>query len=137
MKRIFLDTNFVIDYFIRDDYKSDSEKLLIRGRNAGIEFYISFLSIANFAYIVRKQPMPEIIEMIKACCKLFKIVPNTDKQVKAAIELQALDFEDALQYEAALDAKCEYLITRNGKDFGFSQIPVSSATDFVEKYLRE
>ncbi|MDE5655667.1 MAG: PIN domain-containing protein [Muribaculaceae bacterium] len=136
MKKIFLDTNFVIDYFVRDSYRSDSELLLNQGKDLGMIFYISFLSIANFAYIVRKQPQPVILEMIKDCCKLFNIIPNTDSQIMSAIELKAADFEDALQYQAALDAGCECIITRNEKDFGFSQIPVSSASDFVDRYFR-
>lgn len=57
MKRLFLDTNFIIDYFVRDDYRSVSEQLLVEGAKRGYEFCISFLSVANFAYILRKQPL--------------------------------------------------------------------------------
>ena len=40
MKRLFLDTNFIIDYFVRDDYRSVSEQLLVEGAKRGYEFCI-------------------------------------------------------------------------------------------------
>lgn len=55
MKKIFLDTNFIIDYFVREDFNGISEQLLALGQN-NLKFYISYLTVANFAYIVRKMP---------------------------------------------------------------------------------
>ncbi len=53
MKRIFLDTNFIIDYFIRDDFSQDSEKLLRYGSEHKLKFYISYLTVENFSNILR------------------------------------------------------------------------------------
>lgn len=136
MKRLFLDTNFIIDYFIRDSYQSDSENLLLQGYKMGLKFYVSYLSMANFAYILRKQPKEVLYEMIKKCCEVFNIVDCNSKQIEAAISLNASDFEDALQYQAALEAKCDCIITRNSKDFTFSILPTLTATEFTDKYLR-
>lgn len=33
MKKIFLDTNFIIDYFVREDFNGVSEQLLTLGKN--------------------------------------------------------------------------------------------------------
>lgn len=49
MKKIFLDTNFIIDYFIREDSNGDAERLLAFGKDS-MKFHISYLTIANFAY---------------------------------------------------------------------------------------
>lgn len=136
MKKIFLDTNFIIDYLLREEFKKDSQQFLAEGSKRKCKFYISFLSVANFAYIARKLPSTELYDYLSAIRDLFNIIPNTDSQIMSAIELNAADFEDALQYQAALDAGCECIITRNEKDFGFSQIPVSSASDFVDRYFR-
>lgn len=54
MKKIFLDTNFIIDYFIREDYSGDAEKVMRLGDSRNMEFHISYLTVANFAYIMRK-----------------------------------------------------------------------------------
>lgn len=135
MKKIFLDTNFVIDYLIRDDYKSDSERLMELGDRKNFKFYISYLSVANIAYILRKVDKSVLYSHLKAICRLFNVIKNDSKQLLNAIELQAADFEDALQYAAAKDVGCECIITRNAKDYDFSDIPVMSATEYISNIL--
>ena len=47
--------------------------------------------------------------------------------------MRAKDFEDALQYSSARQAAADYIITRNKKDFRFSDIPVLEPTEFIEQ----
>lgn len=47
------------------------------------------------------------------------------------------DFEDGLEYYAALDSKCECIITEDVKDFYFSDIEVITTEGFFEKYLTQ
>lgn len=134
IKRLFLDTNFIIDYFVRQDSNEYAEKLLFLGKKKGISFYISFLTVANFAYIMRKMPKQNLLSLIERICDSFNVISNTKVQINRTILLTAPDFEDALQYETALDGNCDCIITRNQKDFTFSKIPVLSAVDFLQKY---
>ena len=133
MKNIFLDTNFVIDYFIREEYNQDSERFLSIGRRLKYQFYISYLTVANFAYIMRKLPSDKLISLIYDISNTFRVIDNTNSQIQKAILLNCADFEDALQYQAALDANCDCIITRNQSDFSFSKIPVMSATEYISK----
>lgn len=133
MKKIFLDTNFIIDYFVREDYNGVSEQLLSLGKN-NLKFYISYLTVANFAYIVRKMPKDLVVSMIQRICETFKIVKNTKEQLERNVILNPSDFEDGLQYQAAIDAGCDCIITRNKKDFESSQIPVMDALEFLQKF---
>lgn len=135
MKKIFLDTNFIVDYFVREPYASDAEKVLSSGKMKNYKFYISYLTIANFAYILRKMPKSLLVDMLTKICSLFEIVQNDKKQITNALLIDADDFEDILQYQSALSAGCNCIITRNQKDFIFSKIPVVSASEFILKYL--
>lgn len=132
MKKIFLDTNFIIDYFVREDYNGVSEQLLTLGKN-NLKFYISYLTVANFAYIVRKMPKDVVVSMIQRICETFRIVKNTKEQIERNVMLNPVDFEDGLQYQAAMDAGCDCIITRNQKNFAFAEIPVMDATEFLRK----
>ncbi len=132
MKKFFLDTNFVMDLLIRDEFKPISKQFLTEGVQNNHQLFISYLSVANFAYIIRKQPSENIYKYINTVLNLFHVVHNTEHQIRRAIELQVPDFEDGLQYQAAIDAECDIIITRNSKDFPFAKIPVMSA----EEYLR-
>lgn len=136
MKHIFLDTNFVIDYLVRDEYRQISRQFLSLAKIKGCQFYISFLSVANFAYIARRLDKEILYKYIATIEELFTILSNDSRQISAALSLNATDFEDALQYQTAVTNGCECIITRNGKDFKFSQIPVLSASDFMEEYLQ-
>ena len=131
MKRIFLDTNFIVDYFIRKEFVENAEKVMVLGRQNKYVFYVSYLTVANFAYIVRKLPAETVRSMIEDICKVFKVIKNTKDQILNVIELKPSDFEDGLQYEAALSADCDCIITRNEKDFAFSKLPVFTPTDFL------
>lgn len=134
MKHIFLDTNFVMDYLLRDEYKACSQEFLAYAAKRKCKFYISYLTVANFAYILRKLDKSQLYILLQKLSDLFIIVENTGGQIQDAIKLQADDFEDALQYVAAKDNGCECIITRNIKDFYFSDIPVMDCTDFMHKY---
>jgi len=63
--------------------------------------------------------------MIADCGKTEVIQAATEKKVK--------DFEDGLQYFAALHAGCSCFVTENVKDFYFSKIEVLTAKDFLLK----
>lgn len=135
MKNIFLDTNFVIDYFVREEFNNDTESFLSIGKKLKYQFYISYLTVANFAYIMRKLPSEKLISLIYDISNTFKVIDNTNSQIQKAILLNATDFEDALQYQAALDANCDCIITRNQSDFSFSKIHVMSASKYLSNYI--
>lgn len=135
MKRIFLDTNFILDYLLREEYRAQSEDFMEACARIGCKFFISYLSVANFAYIVRKLPKDDLYRLLKTITELFEVIPNDSIQLRRAIELNADDFEDVLQYQSAISYKCDCIITRNEKDFIFSEIPVMSAPFFMQKYI--
>lgn len=134
MKRIFLDTNFILDYLVREEYRLQAEEFMEVCARAGCKFFISYLSVANFAYIVRKLPKEDLYSLLLTITELFEVIPNDSEQLKKAIELKQNDFEDALQYQTAIASKCDCIITRNEKDFSFSKLPVLSARKFLERY---
>ncbi|MDE5551878.1 MAG: PIN domain-containing protein [Muribaculaceae bacterium] len=132
MKNIFLDTNFIIDYFVREDFNGEAEKLLELGDGQNLKFFISYLSVANFAYIMRKMPQEQLMEIIFRICSLFHVVNNTRDQILRNLKSGFKDFEDGLQYQCAIAAKCDCIITRNKRDFVNLEIPVMSAGEFLD-----
>ncbi len=59
------------------------------------------------------------------------IIENGAFAVKRAIELRADDFEDAVQYYAVWQADADYIITRNKKNFSFSDIKVLTPKEYM------
>lgn len=131
MKRVFLDTNFVVDFLARPEYLESCNAVLQIIDKQGIKVYISYLTVANFGYIIRKLPKENRYTLLNYCITLFNVVKGDAEQLKEAIKLNASDFEDALQYLSAKSANCDCIITRNEKDFPFAEIPVLTPAQFV------
>lgn len=131
MKRIFLDTNIILDLLIREEYKSQIKDLIYHC--AEDELYISYLSFANVAYIMRKYPKSEIKEKLNLILELFEIIPNDKYQIQKALDTEGSDFEDILQYQSAKSLRCEVILTRNAKDFHFSDIPIMTVEEFLNQ----
>lgn len=133
MKRAFLDTNFILDLLAREgEYQTNALNVLEAGREKGIKFFLSFLTLANYAYIIRKESKEKLFDNLKTCCRLFKVIPNNQTQIIKAIELNPSDFEDAIQYETALNERCDCIITRDPKGFEISTINVLSPLEFLQ-----
>ena len=69
-------------------------------------------------------------------CQHLFIAPATETVVKKTIVNKKInDFEDGLEYYSAIESKCDFIVTEDGYDFFFSEIPVLNARDFFEKQV--
>lgn len=131
MKRVFLDTNILIDYTLGRERGDDAEQLLQYGKNGNVQLSASYLTFANMAYILKGKA--DVYELFSDLCAFISVLPNDDAQLLAAMGQRVRDFEDMLQYQCAEAAGCDVIVTNNGKDFAdFCKIPVLSAADFLE-----
>lgn len=80
---------------------------------------------------MRKLPTRQLSDIILRICNVFCVVENTRDQILRSLQSGFNDFEDGLQYQCALDAHCDCIITRNQKDFIDSSIPVMTAGEFI------
>ncbi len=129
MKKIFLDTNIVLDLLMREEYKAQIRDLI--RSCADDELYVSYLTVANAAYIMRKYSKEELNDNLNLILELFEIIPNDKHQIEKAIKTNGSDFEDILQYQSAKSVQCEVILTRNAKDFQFSDIPIMDVGEFL------
>lgn len=63
--------------------------------------------------------------------QLSRVATTNERTVDDSLASQFKDFEDAMQYYTALKAKADVIITRNGKDFTASKIPVMTAVEYL------
>lgn len=135
MRRVFLDTNILLDFALGREHADDAEKILALGLAGAIEVCASFLSYANMGYIIRHHPKDEIYSLIGLMREDVLVLPTDSIQLDEGLSLRADDLEDALQYECAKAAGCDVIITNNGKDYsGFSLLPYMTAADFLSEW---
>lgn len=132
--KIFLDTNFIVDLYLRPEFRPICKEVLSTVDYRRRSYFISYLTVANFAFIARKLDKDLLREMIQSIMSDFEVVSGSASQIEAALLINGSDFEDILQYQAAKASKCDVIITRNQKDFSFSEIPFMSPQEYLSKF---
>ena len=135
MKKLFIDTNIVIDLLSRrEPYYEEAAKLFSLADKKIIELGISSLTIANTSYtLLRQTNSRSAKEILRKLRLIINILPLDDKVIGLALNDDSFsDFEDGLQYFTALENNQDLIITRNLKDFKSSNLPVMTARQFLE-----
>lgn len=132
MTRLFLDTNIVIDLLDkREPYYKDAVRLFSMAYYKQVELVVAPITYTTASYLLR-QHGPELVRNLLANFRQLSHVATTDERViDDSIASSFTDFEDAVQYYTALKAKADIIVTRNGKDFVHSSIPVMTAAEYL------
>ncbi len=135
MRKLFIDTNIVIDLLAeRDPFYEDAAKLFSLSDKNKVKLSVSSLTFANTNYLLQKTNSASTAKEILRKFKILTAVLSlNDKIIDLALNDNGFgDFEDAIQYYSAIENSQEILITRNLKDFKTSKIPVMTASEFIK-----
>lgn len=134
MKKVFVDTNIVLDLLSqRINFFESSQDLFTYAIDNKVKLVVSTLTFANTHYILKEQlKMSTVRRSLRKFKALVEVASFDDKILELALEEEFRDFEDGIQYYIAIENACEAIITRNKKDFKKSVIPVLNATEFLK-----
>ena len=135
MKKLFVDTNIVIDLLARrEPFYVEAAELFSLADKRHVELSISSLTIANTSYaLLRQMDSNRAKSVLRKLRLILKVLPLDDKIVGLALNDESFsDFEDGLQYFTAIEYEQELIITRNLKDFKNSQLPTMTAKQFIK-----
>lgn len=133
-KRIFIDTNIMLDFLgERKPYYEPIAKIATLAEKGKLTMVVSPISFATVNYFLSKFESPQIarekLRKFRILCEICSLNAQTiEKGLNSIIK----DFEDALQYFSATESDCELIITRNGKDFKKSLLPVMTSDEFLK-----
>ena len=138
MIKLFLDTNIILDVMAqREPFSASANSVLKMGIERKVILCATPLTFANCAYILKKSyKHADSVRIIKAYKQYIYAVPMDNEQCEKALSSQMPDFEDMLQYEAAEAYQCDFIITRNKQHFPLESIPVLSANEFIQEYIK-
>ena len=135
--KIMCDTNVIIDVLLeREPFAENSCKVLSLCEEHRVDGFISASSVTDIYYLVRKhthstdlayKAVGKLLEIVKVCS-----VTNND--VLTAFQRKARDFEDCLMATCAKSIRCDYIITRNKKDFEEFDIPLLTPAEFLQQF---
>ena len=142
-KRVFLDTNVVLDILLERPGFQHCAKILQLYEDGAITLCQSSLSLANIAYVIRKElPRHLLSPTIQQLSAIIEIVPLDNADIQDAVLMDGPDFEDTLQLVCASRNGCDILITRNIKHFKtkkgllehFRMPEILTPVDYLLKY---
>ena len=136
-KRIFIDTNIMLDLLgEREPFYTPIAKIATLAEKGKLSMVVSPISFATVNYFLSKYENSKIAREKLRKFKIISEVCSINEQIiEKGLNSEIKDFEDALQYFSALDSDCEVIITRNGKDFKDSILPVQTAEEFLNTFI--
>lgn len=135
MKKLFVDTNIVIDLLSRRElFFEEAAMLFSLADKKQIELSVSSLTIANTSYtLLRQMDSNKAKSILRKLRLILKTLALDDKIIGLALNDDTFsDFEDGLQYFTAIENGQDLIITRNLKDFKNSKLPTMTAKQFIQ-----
>lgn len=127
MKKIFVDTNVIVDLIAnRQPFSKFAIELFSLAEEGKVKLFTSSHSIATTHYLLKKYiDEKELREILHNLLDFLQIIPIDINTIKKSLKSKHKDFEDALQIITAYSIdKIDCIVTRNIKDFKNSEIPV-------------
>lgn len=149
MMKVFLDTNLILEYLEKRREYIAVSRMLNAVEDGEIKAVISVGCVYTLTYLIRMELKRQGIfrpeqtlrlrAMLDIVMSMTTAVGISHKRIKQAIGNTAFDdVEDSFQYQSALQAKCDALVTINLRDYrnaDTSKMEILSPSEFVEKYL--
>lgn len=131
--RLFLDTNVILDLILkREPFFDDIARIVTLYEMGKCELFTSSVSIVNCNYILGKNiDRKQVLDNLKILRSFCSILTVSELEIDQSLNSDFKDFEDAVQYFTCLKNDCNFIITRDIKDFKSSDVPAVSPLEFL------
>lgn len=136
MKKIFLDTNILLDVFLeRSPFCQPAQMIWTLVEKKKIRGAISAISVNNIFFILKKLAGNEkAYTATESLTESFKIIDVGSKMILQALKTRFNDFEDGIQYLSAIKFRADAIISRDSSGFAKSEIPIFDGPQFLSKF---
>jgi predicted nucleic acid-binding protein len=136
MKKVFIDTNILLDVLLaRPEFAEDATRIWTDCESEKIKGCISAISLNNLHFIMsRKVGKNRALESVRIVMNIFPVIPLDEKILRLATELPHKDFEDAIQLFSAVQAKADFIVTRDDKHFSSEYAPILTPKQYADLF---
>lgn len=133
MKKIFVDTNILLDVFLaREPFYKTAQMLWAVLLKRDVKAAISAISVNNCFFIINKLAGSEKAYIaIDALSDFFSIIDLDAGILNRARRARFTDFEDAVQYFSAKKFAAQAIISRDPQGFEKDDMAVMDAAQFL------
>ncbi len=137
--KFFLDANIIISVLNKEypQYTFTSRILSMMEEQKDVKLVTTNICLAiAFYFAGKKHGAAQAKHKIGLLVEHLEIVECGQREAVSAMKNKKVhDFEDGLQYYAALHANCTCIVSNDTDDFYFSDLPVYNAERFFRKYV--
>ncbi len=135
MKKVFLDTDVILDFLLnREPYIDEITEIIEKSLMNETDLCVSSLTISNLHYIIsRIENKKSANSKMRKIIKLLKVESVGQTTVIKAMESDFGDFEDGIQNFCAEEADHKILVTRNTKDYKKSKLAIMTPREFLAR----
>ena len=128
---VFVDNDVILDILLERKDFIFSAKVLEYIEKGDLTGFTSPIIFTNTFFLLSKEKNKDLAwKALRKLRLLFKITRINENIVDQALTSGFKDFEDALQYYSAIEAKAKYLITRNKSDYKGEEVIIVSPQEF-------
>ena len=128
-----MDSDIILDALLqREPFHKAALSLIDLAHKGHFTAITSPVVIVNVQYFLNKLAPLTKTESLRRFRTVVQIVSVDEKIIDMALESNFKDFEDAVQYYTAENEGCNYIITRNLKDYKNSKISILNADQFIQ-----
>lgn len=134
--KIFIDANILVAVLNKEIPLFGYAARILSLPKPKFMLYTSSVCLAIAFYFTEKKHGTHLARTkISLLANHINITDCGYNEVNATVKNQKIhDFEDGLEYFAALNAGCKVIVTQNTEDFYFAEIEIVKAQEFLEKY---
>lgn len=136
--RVFADANILVSVLNKEfPLYSITARIISLADNRKFTVFTSPVCLAIAFYFSEKKSGTAMAKQkISLLASKLSITNIGKREVEQALGNKKVnDFEDGMQYYAAIESKCTVIITQDTGDYYYSSIEVLNAEDFLKKYL--
>ena len=136
--RVFLDANILVSVLNKEypQYLYTSRILSMAEDKINTLVTTNICLAIAFYFAEKKHGQALAKKKISLLAEHLDIAECGKRETISAVKNKKVhDFEDGLQYYAALHSNCTYIVSNDVDDFYFSDIPVMDAERFFRKYV--
>lgn len=135
--KLLIDTNVVLDVLLRrDPFFHAAAAVLCLTEREEVREYVSASAVTDIYYIANRQMKDRaaVQDLLKRLLSVVSVAAVSEQEIRNALNLAWADFEDCVQYSAALLNEMDGIVTRNPRDYQDAAIRIWLPEQVLEAF---
>lgn len=138
--KLLIDTNVVLDVLLqREPFWRTATAVLNLTQRDDVREYVPASAITDIYYIANKQMKDRdaVRDLLKRLLMVVSVAAVSEREIQNALNLAWGDFEDSVQYSAALMNEMDGIVTRNPSDYQEANMRIWLPEQALELFANE